>query len=98
MSLNIDDLYGKHDQLIKLKKESYDKICNRCINMVKLSAKAGSLYCTFEIPNFEFGSPFPITDIESGAIYIMNNFEQSNKDNNTNIKTEFISPNMIFID
>ena len=30
MALRNDDLYKKHDQLIRLKKETYEKLYNRC--------------------------------------------------------------------
>lgn len=94
MDLNNNDLYKKHDQLIQLKRETYEKLYNRCKNTIKLTSDAGELICLFEIPNFLFGSSFPIINIQSCANYIMNKLTLANK----NIKTTFIEPNIIFID
>ena len=94
MSLDNKDLYKKHDQLIQLKKETYDKIFTRCVNTIRLTSNAGELICLFEIPNFVFGSSYPLINIESCANYVMNKLKLAN----TNIKTLFIEPNLIFID
>ena len=94
MALNNNDLYKKHDQLIQLKKETYEKLYNRCVNNIKLTSNAGELICLFEIPSFLFGSSYPIINIESCANYIMNKLTTTN----SNIKTSFIEPNIIFID
>lgn len=94
MALNNDDLYKKHDQLIQLKKETYEKLYKRCVNNIKLTSNAGELICLFEIPSFLFGSSYPIINIESCANYIMNKLTTTNK----NVKTSFIEPNVIFID
>lgn len=94
MDLKNNDLYKKHDQLIKLKRETYEKLYNRCKNQIKLTSDTGELICLFEIPNFLFGSSYPIINIESCANYIMNKLVNANK----NIKTTFIEPNIIFID
>ena len=91
---NNNDLYKKHDQLIKLKKETYEKLYNRCMSNIKLTSNAGELICFFEIPPFLFGSSYPIINIESCANYIMNKLTTTN----SNIKTSFIEPNIIFID
>lgn len=94
MDLKSSDLYKKHDQLIELKKITYEKLYNRCKNSIKLTAATGELLCIFEIPNFMFGSGYPIINIESCAKYIMSKLVESNK----HIKTSFIEPNYIFID
>ena len=94
MSINNADLYKTHDRLIQLKKETYDKLYKRCQSRIKLSSDAGELICLFEIPNFLFGSSYPIINVKSCANYIMNNLSRANK----NIKTIFIEPNIIFID
>lgn len=94
MELNNNDLYKKHDQLIKLKRETYEKLYNRCKNKIKLTSDAGELICLFEIPNFLFGSSYPIINIECCANYIMNKLTRANR----HIKTTFIEPNIIFID
>lgn len=96
MSLGIDDaaLYKKHDLLIELKKEAYDSLLERCLNMIKLAAGAGELMCYFEIPPFIFGKGYPIINIPSCANYIMNRLPKYN----INIKTEFVEPNIIFVD
>ena len=94
MDLNNNNLYKKHDQLIQLKKETYEKIFNRCKNTIKLSSDAGELICLFEIPNFLFGSSYPIINVQSCSNYIINKLTQAN----SNIKTTFIEPNIIFID
>lgn len=94
MDLNNDSLYKKHDQLIRLKKETYEKLYGRCKNIIKLTSDAGELFCVFEIPPFLFGSSYPIINIRYCANYIMNKLTQSN----INIKTTFIEPNVIFID
>lgn len=94
MEINNNDLYKKHDQLIELKRETYDKLYNRCKNRIKLTSDAGELICLFEIPRFLFGSSYPIINIQSCANYIMNKLERANK----HIKTTFIEPNILFID
>ena len=94
MSIRNDDLYKKHDQLIQLKRETYEKLYTRCINKIKLTSNAGELICFFEVPNFLFGSSYPIINVESCANYIMNKLKRANK----NLKTNFIEPNIIFID
>jgi hypothetical protein len=94
MDLNNNNLYKKHDQLVQLKKETYEKLYNRCKNTIKLTSDAGELICLFEIPKFLFGSSYPIINIQSCANYIMNKLLQANH----NIKTTFIEPNIIFID
>lgn len=88
------DLYKKHDQLIELKKSTYDKVFVRCQNTIKLAANAGELVCLFEVPGFLFGSGYPLINVESCANYIMNKLVTSNR----NIKTTFIEPNLILID
>ena len=94
MDLKNNDLYKKHDQLIQLKKETYEKLYIRCKNVIKLTSNAGELICLFEIPEFVFGSSYPIINIVSCANYIMNKLTKAN----INIKAIFIEPNIIFID
>ena len=94
MSLNNDDLYKKHDRLIQLKRETYEKLHKRCVNNIKSASNAGELVYLFEIPPFLFGSSFPIINLQSCANYIMNKLTSGNK----HIKTAFIEPNFIFID
>lgn len=94
MELKNSDLYQKHEEMIKLKKNTYDKLYNRCKNTIMLASHAGELFCIFEVPNFMFGSTYPIIDINSCANYIMNRLSKAN----TNIKTLFIEPNIILID
>lgn len=93
MEINNSDLYKKHDRLIELKKETYDKVYKRCQARIKLASDASELICLFEIPNFLFGSSYPIINIKSCANYIINKLKA-----NKNIKTVFIEPNFIFID
>ena len=94
MDLENFNLYKKHDDMIKLKRDTYEKLYNRCKNRVILASKAGELICLFEIPNFMFGSGYPIINIESCANYIMDKLTREN----SNIRTTFIEPNGIFID
>lgn len=94
MEINNDDLYKKHDTLIQLKRETYEKLYNRCKNRIKLTSAAGELICFFEIPPFLFGSSYPLINVQSCANYIMNKLTNANK----HIKTTFIEPNIIFID
>ena len=94
MSLKNSDLYKKHDQLIELKRQTYDKLYNRCENRIKLASDAGELICLFEIPEFLFGSAYPIINIKSCSNYIINKLAQANK----HIKASLIEPNIIFID
>uniref|UniRef100_A0A6C0LVA9 Uncharacterized protein n=1 Tax=viral metagenome TaxID=1070528 RepID=A0A6C0LVA9_9ZZZZ len=93
MSLNID-LYKQHDNLIKLKKETYDKLYKRCKKKIQLTAGIGELVCIFEIPNFVFGMGYPIINIKSCANYMMNKLTSEN----SNLKTSFIEPNLVLID
>jgi len=93
-TINNHDLYRKHDQLIQLKKETYERIYNRCKNMIKMASDMGELICFFEIPEFIFGSSYPMINVKYCSNYIRNKLHQANK----NIRTEFIEPNIIFID
>lgn len=94
MELNNDELYKKHDQLVELKRETYEKLYNRCKNRIKLTSDAGELLCLFEIPSFMFGCSYPIINVRSCANYIMNKLYAANK----HIKSAFIEPNILFID
>ena len=94
VDLKSSDLYKKHDQLIGLKKATYDQLYTRCKNRIKLAADAGELICLFEIPNFLFGSSYPLINVPSCANYIMNKLTRSSR----HIKTMFIEPNIIFVD
>lgn len=94
MDIHNNDLYKKHDQLVALKRETYEKLYVRCKNIIKLASDAGELICVFEIPTFLFGSGYPIINVKSCANYIMNKLTKAN----INIKTTFVEPNIIFID
>ena len=94
MDINNLDLYKKHERLVELKRETYEKIYKRCINRIKLTSNAGELICLFEIPNFLFGSSYPIINVKSCANYITNKLDTANK----NIKVTFIEPNVLFLD
>jgi len=94
MTLRDADLYKKHDQLIALKKSTYEQLYQRCKNIIKLTSDTGELVCIFEIPEFLFGSSYPIINRKSCGNYIMNKLIAENK----NIRTTFIEPNLIFID
>ena len=93
LTLSSHDLYKRHDQLTILKKQTYDKLYTRCINMIKLTANTGELWCIFEIPPFVFGTEFPLINITSCANYIMNKLAKTNK----HIKTAFVPKNTIVI-
>jgi hypothetical protein len=94
MDLKPSDLYKKHDQLVELKKKTYDDIYKRCVTKIKLTAGAGELLCAFEIPHFIFGNGYSIVNVESCANYIMNKLTKTTP----YIKTTFIEPNILFID
>lgn len=94
MELDNFDLYKRHDQLISLKKETYDKLLKRCLAKIKLASNAGELICFFEIPPFLFGSSYPIINIHACADYIITKLSLTNK----NLRSIFIEPNIIFID
>lgn len=94
MELKTADLYRKHDQLINLKRKTYHKLYERCLNTIKLTGMRGDLICIYEIPSFMFGEGFPIINIESCANYIMNTLAKTHH----SLRTTFFSPNIIFID
>lgn len=94
MKLSNNNLYKKHDRFIELKRSTYEKLYTRCKNTIKLSSDAGELICLFKIPPFLFGSAYPIINIESCYRYISNKLKNENKQ----IKTTFIEPNLILID
>ena len=94
MELGKEDLYRRHDQLVNLKRQTYEQLYKRCSNMIKLTADAGELVCIFTIPNFLFGSEYPIINIPSCAKYIMDKLKNASK----YIVTSFVEPNIIFID
>lgn len=94
MNLRNNDLYQKHDKLIKLKTETYDRILKNCLMHIKKTANMGNLTCVFEIPLLIFGSSFPKINIESCGKYIIYKLNRMNK----NISAKFIEPNYVFID
>lgn len=94
MSLRASDLYKHRDQLIELKRQSYEKIYERCVNYIKMTAKTGALSCVYEIPEFVFGVPYANINRDRCATYIMNKLAKSNK----NIITTFVPPGQLFID
>ncbi len=94
MNLNNENLYKKHDQLIQLKRETYEQIFTRCKNKIKFASDAGELICFYEIPSFIFGAGCPIININACANYIIKKLQMENN----NIKTVFVEPNILFID
>jgi len=94
MDLNKHDLYKRHDQLSNLKKTTYEQIYTRCVNKIKLTADAGELICIFIVPDFLFGSDYPLINVSSCATYIIGKLCKSNK----YIKASYHEPNVIFID
>lgn len=94
MKLSTTDLYRKHDQLVQLKRDAYEKLYRNCQNQIKLAANAGELVCIFEIPNILFGNGYPKINIQACAQYLRDKLAQAND----NIETHFIEPNLIFID
>jgi hypothetical protein len=94
MSLRQEDLYGKHDQLIELKRQTYETLYKRCVNIIKLTAATGELMCIFEVPRFMFGVPYALINQEMCANYIINKLSQTNR----HIKCLFVTPNYIIID
>ena len=94
MDIKDSILYKKHDQLIELKRQAYEKLYQQCKNTIKLTSDAGELVCVFTIPRFLFGVGYPLINIQYCSNYIMNKLSIANK----NIKTTFYEPNIIFID
>lgn len=94
--MRLDDsvLYKRNDELMKMKTNTYEKIYTKCKNTIALTANAGELVCLFEIPRFVLGVEYPIIDVEPCRYYIQNKLYNENK----NIKTKFIKPNLLFID
>lgn len=94
MSLKTSDLYRRHDQLIELKRRTYEKIYEKCIKQIKLISNTGGLFCVYEIPAFIFGSEYPVINIPCCSNYIINKLNKYNP----SIATTFIEPNFILID
>jgi hypothetical protein len=94
MELAHDDLYRKHDQLAHLKQQTYEQIYKRCANTIKHTAGIGELFCIFKIPNFLFGSDYPLINIPSCATYITEKLKKISKQ----IKTTFVQPDILIID
>jgi len=94
MNLENSDLYSKYDKITELKLNTYNKLLTKCENTIKYAAKLGELMCIFKIPNFLFGTEYPIINVTSCAHYIIHHITNANK----HIKAEFIEPNIIFID
>jgi hypothetical protein len=93
MELSNRNLYHKHDQLMRMKKETYERIYNSCKNTIMMTANAGELICFFKIPSFLFGSSYPLINVKSCADYIIDKLTKTNN----RIKAIFIKPNIIFI-
>lgn len=94
MDINNNDLYKKHDQLIELKRETYEKLYDRCKNTIKLASDTGELICLFEVPRVLFGSSYPDINVNACSNYIRNKLAKANR----HIRTTFIEPNIILID
>uniref|UniRef100_A0A6C0CCD4 Uncharacterized protein n=1 Tax=viral metagenome TaxID=1070528 RepID=A0A6C0CCD4_9ZZZZ len=94
MELAHEDLYRKHDQLANLKRQTYEQIYKRCANTIKYTADIGELFCIFKIPNFLFGSDYPIINIPSCARYITEKLKKISKQ----MKTTFVEPDILIID
>lgn len=94
MSLRNIDLYRKHDQMVALKKQTYDKLFNRCINTIKNASNAGELICFYEIPTYLFGEPYPEINVEACAHYIIHKLAYTNN----NIKATLIVDHILFLD
>lgn len=92
--LSDDDLYRNHHNLVELKKQTYDKLFERCVQSVKLASKIGELMCVYKVPSFVFGAPYPTINIEYCSKYIIKKLLRTNK----HIKANFIEPDIIFID
>jgi len=94
MELAPDDLYRRHDQLALLKQQTYEQIYKRCANTIKLTANTGELFCVFTIPNFLFGSDYPLINVPSCAKYITEKLKKISKQ----MKITFVQPNVLLID
>ena len=94
MSLSNNDLYRKYDQLIKLKQETYEIVHKRCVNTIKNTSSLGKLSCIYEIPKYIVGGSYPLVNPEYCANYVINKILKDN----TNIRCEFIKPNVIICD
>lgn len=94
MKIDNSDLYSSYDKVTELKLNTYKKLLAKCENTIKHAAKLGELMCIFTIPNFLFGTDYPIINIAACAQYIIHNITEANE----HIKAEFIEPNLILID
>lgn len=93
MSLNDEDLYGKHNKLTKMRTEIYESIYKNCISRIKRVANTGVLFMFFTVPKVNTLHGFFLVDVNFAAEYIMTKLVKANK----NIKTLFVKPDMILI-
>lgn len=94
MSLTDEDLYGKYNEIVRMKLSSYDKMYVRCVNLIKRSAQFGEFILVYKIPNILPGSEYPLINIPVCAEYIIDKFKKTNK----NIKVNFYEPNYLLFD
>lgn len=94
MEISDDELYGKYNQKIQQQIESYSIVYRNCVNAIKTTSKRGDLIHVFEIPSVLVERMFAKINVELCAEYIINQLKTTNK----NIKSEFIAPNILFLD
>ncbi len=94
MELSHTDLYGAHDKLLALQKETFDTIYRRFIGEIKIASKTGELCRICEIPTLRFGAGYPKIDPKKCSEYIIHKMTL----NNPTIKVIFVEPNVIIFD
>lgn len=91
MEITDDDLYKTYNAITKVKQETYEKIYKKCISNIKSEAKKGNLVLFYEIQRFH--PNLVEINISVCSNYIMNKLVRAN----TNFKTMFLEPNIIFV-
>lgn len=92
--LTSKDLYKRHDQLVQLKRKTYNEIYRQCTHKIKFAADMGEMITYFEIPHFMFCTGYAIVNIDACANYIINKFDTELPA----VRATFHKPNILLLD
>lgn len=94
MSLSNDVLYKRRDEIVRQKRETYEKLFLKCKTIIRNASRVGSLSCCYEIPPFVLGASYPMIDVKTCGKYIISKIT----DENPNIRAFFSEPNIVYFD
>lgn len=93
-TLTDEELYSRHDEMLRRKKEAHTRIYTRCINAIREACKKGNLTCSFQIPTaIIMGLPYHI-DRRECAKDVVTWLRQSN----SNIRVKCTASGLLTLD